>query len=78
MILAAVRTPAILLALLFFLLLILLLIFFLILGLGFLLLEVVDLPMPDRPSWETLVGRLLDATAPGSVLAAGVPGATST
>ncbi len=32
------------------------------LGLGFLLLEVVDLPMPDRPAWEELIGRLLAAT----------------
>ena len=33
------------------------------LGLGFLLLEVVDMPMPDRQSWEQLIGRLLEATA---------------
>lgn len=33
------------------------------LGLGFLLLEVVDMPMPDRESWERLIGRLLEATA---------------
>lgn len=36
------------------------------LGLGFLLLEVVDLPTPDRASWEALIERLLDATAPAS------------
>lgn len=33
------------------------------LGLGFLLLEVVDLPVPDRRSWDALIERLLDATA---------------
>jgi AcrR family transcriptional regulator len=32
------------------------------LGLGFLLLEVVDLPLPDRPAWEELISRLLAAT----------------
>ncbi len=32
------------------------------LGLGFLLLEVVDLPMPDRDAWERLINRLLEAT----------------
>lgn len=37
------------------------------LGLGFLLLEVVDLPMPDRDSWEALIERLLDATAQPAV-----------
>jgi len=31
------------------------------LGLGFLLLEVVDLPMPARAAWEDLIGRLLEA-----------------
>ena len=31
------------------------------LGLGFLLLEVVDLPMPERNAWEELIGRLLAA-----------------
>src|SRR5699024_6085425 len=33
------------------------------LGLGFLLLEVLDLNMPDQQSWDGLVDRLLDATA---------------
>ena len=38
------------------------------LGLGFLLLEVVDLEMPERPSWEALIERLLAATAaPGAL-----------
>jgi TetR/AcrR family transcriptional repressor of uid operon len=32
------------------------------LGLGFLLLEVVDLPLPDRQAWEALIARLLAAT----------------
>jgi TetR/AcrR family transcriptional repressor of uid operon len=32
------------------------------LGLGFLLLEVVDLPLPDRVGWEELISRLLAAT----------------
>lgn len=32
------------------------------LGLGFLLLEVVDLPVPEKQSWEDLIGRLLKAT----------------
>lgn len=32
------------------------------LGLGFLLLEVVDLPLPARPAWEALIARLLAAT----------------
>lgn len=32
------------------------------LGLGFLLLEVVDLPLPDRAAWEELISRLLAAT----------------
>ena len=52
------------------------------LGLGFLLLEVVDLPMPGRPGWEALVERLLDATAeshavdrPDSVATDGADGA---
>jgi TetR/AcrR family transcriptional repressor of uid operon len=31
-------------------------------GLGFLLLEVLDPPMPDTGSWEQLIGRLLAAT----------------
>lgn len=31
------------------------------LGLGFLLLEVVELPMPERQAWEELIGRLLAA-----------------
>lgn len=30
-------------------------------GLGFLLLEVVDLPLPDRSSWDALIARLLRA-----------------
>lgn len=33
------------------------------LGLGFLLLDVVDLPIPERHAWEELIGRLLAATA---------------
>ena len=33
------------------------------LGLGFLLLEVVDLPLPARPAWERLISRLLAAIA---------------
>lgn len=33
------------------------------LGLGFLLLEVLDLDLPDQASWEGLLDRLLDATA---------------
>lgn len=36
------------------------------LGLGFLLLEVVNLPVPDREAWEALIERLLDATAEGA------------
>ncbi|CAN5667878.1 TetR/AcrR family transcriptional regulator [soil metagenome] len=36
------------------------------LGLGFLLLEVVDLPMPARPAWEALIGRLLEAIGDGT------------
>ena len=31
-------------------------------GLGFLLLEVLDTPLPDAASWEHLIGRLLAAT----------------
>lgn len=31
-------------------------------GLGFLLLEVLDPPMPDTDAWEALIGRLLAAT----------------
>lgn len=34
-------------------------------ALGFLLLEVVDLPMPDHGDWEELIERLLAATAAG-------------
>lgn len=33
------------------------------LGLGFVLLDVVDMPVPDRASWDALIERLLDATA---------------
>lgn len=33
------------------------------LGMGFLLLEVVDLPVPEKASWEGLIGLLLEATA---------------
>lgn len=33
------------------------------LGMGFLLLEVVDLPVPEKDSWEDLIGLLLEATA---------------
>lgn len=33
------------------------------LGMGFLLLEVVDLPTPDADEWENLIGRLLAAVA---------------
>lgn len=32
------------------------------LGMGFLLLEVVDLPLPEKGSWEDLIGLLLEAT----------------
>lgn len=32
-------------------------------GMGFLLLDVVDLPMPDRQDWEDLLARLLRATS---------------
>lgn len=32
------------------------------LGMGFLLLEVVDLPVPDQRSWDDLIGLLLEAT----------------
>lgn len=39
------------------------------LGLGFLLLEVVDLPLPARPAWERLIGRLLAAIAADPALA---------
>lgn len=36
-------------------------------GLGFLLLEVLDPPMPDRAAWQQLIGRLLAATGdPGA------------
>lgn len=41
------------------------------LGLGFLLLEVVDLPMPERVGWDRLVERLLDATRQGAVVDTG-------
>ncbi len=30
-------------------------------GLGFLLLEVLDTPMPDADTWEALIGRLVAA-----------------
>jgi AcrR family transcriptional regulator len=33
------------------------------LGMGFLLLEVVDLDMPERTAWDRLLDRLLDATS---------------
>ncbi|MEO6989392.1 MAG: helix-turn-helix domain-containing protein [Aquihabitans sp.] len=32
------------------------------LGMGFLLLEVVDLPVPEQSSWDDLIGLLLEAT----------------
>lgn len=39
------------------------------LGLGFLLLEVLDLPVPEQKAWDGLVDRLLDATsAPDRVI----------
>lgn len=38
-------------------------------GLGFLLLEVIDAPMPDVASWEHLIGRLLAATGDPSAFA---------
>jgi AcrR family transcriptional regulator len=39
-------------------------------GLGFLLLEVIDLPMPDAGAWEQLINRLLAATGDPSAFAA--------
>ncbi|MBX3312829.1 MAG: TetR/AcrR family transcriptional regulator [Actinobacteria bacterium] len=33
------------------------------LGLGFVLLEVVDMPVPERDAWDALIERLLDAIA---------------
>lgn len=38
-------------------------------GLGFLLLEVIEPPMPDTASWEHLIGRLLAATGDPSAFA---------
>jgi uncharacterized transporter YbjL len=35
-------------------------------ALGFLLLEVVDLPLPDHHDWELLIERLLAATSTGT------------
>ena len=33
-------------------------------GLGFLLLEVLDSPLPETDAWEALIGRLVEAVAP--------------
>lgn len=45
------------------------------LGLGFLLLEVVDLPLPDRGAWEELIGRLLAATGAADATVPEMPAA---
>ena len=44
-------------------------------GLGFLLLEVLDPPMPDTPSWEQLIGRLLAAAGDPEAFARSAGGA---
>jgi len=45
------------------------------LALGFLLLEVVDLPLPDRGAWEELIARLLAATGDADATVPEVPAA---
>ncbi|MEO6629643.1 MAG: hypothetical protein ABIP03_13875, partial [Aquihabitans sp.] len=35
-------------------------------GLGFLLLEVIDTPLPATDDWETLIARLVAAAAPSA------------
>lgn len=48
------------------------------LGLGFVLLDVVDMPVPDRRAWDSLIERLLDATAEHPPTGAGAPAASGT